>query len=441
MTASDVPSRIRRVAAVTTLVLLVVGIVLLTVFLLDNLWYLLLAWGGLVGGAAAFTTALRSSGSVQRFWQVLVFVGLAVILVALIMAGVTSPWLLIGLVIIGLLVGWFGRYALHEPGRAGDPLRARRPVLLVNPKSGDGKAERTGLVAEARKRGITVHELEQDDDLTEMARSAIADGADAIGIAGGDGSLGYVATAAIESGVPFVCVPAGTRNHFARDLGLDRNDVIAALDAFAGEVTQVDYATVNGRVFLNNASLGLYAEVVADPSYRDAKAETMLGVMKELAESGRAFDLRYRTPGGAPREVADLIFIGNNPYIVSGLLNDIGKRARLDQGKLGVLTLTIHSSQDFAKMLTLAATGRIGGFSGWSQWTSETFRVDSGSSVALGVDGESVSIAPLLEFTIHPGQLLVAVPAGTTVGAQTGVLASTRKLSDLWRVARGHSIT
>lgn len=441
MTASNLPSSARRVAAVATIVLLIVGVFLLTVFLIGNFWFLVLAWVGLLGGVVAFTRALLSSGAAQRLWLVLVFAGLVLVLVAVIAASVSRPWLLIVLVLLGISAGWLGRYALREPSRAEQPLRAKRPVLLVNPKSGDGKAERTDLVAEARKRGITVHELEKDDDLTELARSAITDGADAIGIAGGDGSLGYVATAAIEANVPFVCVPAGTRNHFARDVGLDRDDVIAALDAFSGEVRSVDYATVNGRVFLNNASLGLYAEIVADPAYRDAKAETTIATMKELAQSGRAFDLRYRTPEGRPHEMADLVFVGNNPYVVSGLLNDIGKRERLDEGKLGVLTLTIHSTSDFARMMTLAATGRIGGFTGWSQWESETFGVDSGSSVALGIDGESVSMDPPIEFAIHRAGMRVAVPVGTTVGAQAGFLGSPRKLINLWRVARGQPTT
>jgi diacylglycerol kinase family enzyme len=423
------------------MVLLIAGVVLLTAFLIGNLWYLLLAWVGLLGSVVAFTRALRSSGAAQRLWLVLGFAGLVLVLVGAIAASVSRPWLFIVLVLLGILVGWLGRYVLREPSRAGEPLGAKRPVLLVNPNSGDGKAGRTGLVAEARKRGISVRELEKNDDLTDLARSAITEGADAIGIAGGDGSLGYVAAAAIEANVPFVCVPAGTRNHFARDLGLDRDDVIAALDAFSGEVRWVDYATVNDRVFLNNASLGLYAEIVADPAYRDAKAETTIATMQELAQSGGAFDLRYLTPEGRPHEMADLVFVGNNPYIVSGLLNDIGKRERLDQGKLGVLTLTIHSTSDFARMMTLAATGRIGGFTGWNQWTNETFRVDSGSRVALGIDGESLSMDPPLEFAIHRGGLRVAVPLGTTVGAQAGFFGSPRKLLNLWRVARGQPVT
>lgn len=437
MTRTRRPSPARRAAAVTTMVLVVVGAVLLTVFLIGNLGYLLLAWVGLIGSSAAVGRALRSPGAAQRLWLILAFAGIVVILVATLGAGTSTPWLLAAVVLLVIVIAPLGRFALREPQQAGEPLRAQRPMLLVNPKSGDGKAERTDLVAVAQDRGISVRILERDDDLTELARAAIADGADVVGMAGGDGSLGYVATAAMEADVPFVCVPAGTRNHFARDLGLDRDNVLAALDAFSGEVRSVDCATVNGRVFLNNASLGLYATIVADPAYREAKAETTIAIMQDLSQSGRAFDLRYATPDGRPHAVADLIFVGNNPYVVSGLLNDLGKRERLDEGALGVLTLTIKSTTEFAKLLSLAATGSSIRFSGWDQWVTETFRVDSGSKVSIGIDGESVSMDPPLDFAIHRGRLRVAVPPGTTLGAEVGLLSSRRKLSDLWRVAGG----
>ena len=123
-----------------------------------------------------------------------------------------------------------------------------------------------------RARGIEPIVLERGDDLTQLATDAIARGADVIGMAGGDGSQALVATVASQHGIPHVCVPAGTRNHFALDLGLDRDDVVGALDAFHhGLERRVDLAQVNGRVFVNNASMGLYAKIVQSPAYRDAK--------------------------------------------------------------------------------------------------------------------------------------------------------------------------
>jgi hypothetical protein len=131
-----------------------------------------------------------------------------------------------------------------------------RPWLLVNPRSGNGKAARVGLVEAARDRGVRVHLLAEGEDPGALARQAVMDGADAVGVAGGDGSLGLVAAVAVEADVPFVCVPSGTRNHFAGDLGLDRARPLAALEAFAGPQRRIDVGVVGDRVFLNNVSLG-----------------------------------------------------------------------------------------------------------------------------------------------------------------------------------------
>ena len=159
-------------------------------------------------------------------------------------------------------------------------------MLFFNPRSGGGKAERFGLAAEAQKRGIEAVELAPGKDLEELARSAVAGGADALAMAGGDGSQAIVAAVAAEHSLPFACVPAGTRNHFALDLGVDREDVVGALDAFVdGGERVVDLADVNGRVFVNNVSLGIYAEAVQQPGYRNAKLRTLLDTIPDAVSS------------------------------------------------------------------------------------------------------------------------------------------------------------
>jgi hypothetical protein len=109
--------------------------------------------------------------------------------------------------------------------------RPQRPVLFYNPRSGGGKAEQLQLPAQALARGIQPVELTQEADLESIARDAVTDGADALAMAGGDGSQAVVAKVAAEAGLPYACIPAGTRNHFALDLGVDRDDVVGALDA------------------------------------------------------------------------------------------------------------------------------------------------------------------------------------------------------------------
>ena len=153
----------------------------------------------------------------------------------------------------------------------------QRPVLFMNPRSGGGKAARADLGRRARDRGIDVIVLRPDDNFVALVGEAIGGGADALGVAGGDGSLAVVAAAAVEHGLPLICVPAGTRNHFALDLGVDRDDLVGSLEAFPEGVERViDVAEVNGRLFLNNVSLGIYGDAVQHPAYRGAKAQTLL---------------------------------------------------------------------------------------------------------------------------------------------------------------------
>ncbi len=176
--------------------------------------------------------------------------------------------------------------------RPADP--PRRPVLFVNPRSGGGKAARAGLAERARERGVEAVILDPGQDLAALARGAAAGGADALGVAGGDGSLAVVAAVAAEHGIAFACIPAGTRNHFALDVGVDRHDLTGALDAFTdGVERQIDVAEVNGRLFLNNVSLGIYGQAVRQSSYRDAKVRTLLATAQEvLGPSGEAPALR-----------------------------------------------------------------------------------------------------------------------------------------------------
>ena len=173
-------------------------------------------------------------------------------------------------------------------------------MLFYNPKSGGGKAERFKVADEARARGIEPIELGPPWDLEQLVRDAVAAGADGLAMAGGDGSQAIVAAIAAELDLPYACIPAGTRNHFALDLGVDRDDVVGALDAFVdGGERRVDLAEVNGRVFVNNVSLGLYADAVQRTGYRDAKLRTILDTVPDvLGPEGTGLDLRWTGPGG-----------------------------------------------------------------------------------------------------------------------------------------------
>src|SRR5256885_14085905 len=135
--------------------------------------------------------------------------------------------------------------------------------LLVNPRAGTEEPSAEKLVEAAEAQGIRTHVRREGEDAAELALAA-AD-ASALGVAGGDGSLGPVAAIALERDLPFVCIPFGTYNHFAWDAGIDRDDPLGALRAFDGELRHVDVGRLgDGRVFLNTVSFGLYAAPVAE---------------------------------------------------------------------------------------------------------------------------------------------------------------------------------
>lgn len=284
-------------------------------------------------------------------------------------------------------------FAIRAELPAVDP--PKHPVLIFNPRSGGGKAERFHLAEEARQRGIEAIELSPGHDLVALAEDALARGADALAMAGGDGSQAVVAAAAARAGVPYACIPAGTRNHFALDLGVDRDDVVGALDAFVeGGERVVDLADVNGRVFVNNVSLGLYADAVQHAGYRDAKLRTLLDTIPDVAgPSASAPGLRWRDPDGFSHEGGLALLISNNPYRLGHMVGS-GTRPRLDTAHLGVAVM--------------APTRELGG--GVLQlWSLSEVNLEADAELAAGLDGEAVTLTPPLRFIMRPAALRVRI--------------------------------
>lgn len=322
----------------------------------------------------------------------------------------------------------FWRRQIHALIRRVRPYERRRsevqsPTLIINRWSGDGKAEKYDLAALAQKMGIKTVMLERGDDLVQLAHDAVSSGADAIGMAGGDGSLGLVAGVAIEREVPFFCVPVGTRNHFALDLGLDREDPLSALAAFDdGEEILIDYATANGRPFLNNVSLGVYAQAVHKEQYRAEKAATLKDTVTKAAQDRDSqARLRYATPDGRSHERAPLLIISNNLYHYSGY-PDYGRRFRLDSGKLGIGAITNLPEGE-------AVSLRLDQLRSLQEWETKSYRIESDEPILAGLDGEALEFEAPLNFKIHAKALPVLVPAGTRPGyVPTGEVVAARLL-------------
>ena len=197
---------------------------------------------------------------------------------------------------------------------------------------------------------------------------------------------------------PAVCLhPGGHRNHFALDLGVDRNDVVGALDAFRdGGERRVDLAEVNGRVFVNNVSLGVYAEAVQRDEYRDAKLRTLAATA--AAGEGAGSELQWDRGRGS--ETAALVLVSNNPYrLARGLAG--GTRPRLDGGVLGVAVLggAHEAGEDAGSVETKPS----------SSWSESTFEVQAPGPVPAGIDGEAAMLDPPLRFRSRPGVLRVRI--------------------------------
>lgn len=310
-----------------------------------------------------------------------------------------------------------------------------RAVLFYNPKSGGGKAEAYALDREARDRGIEPIELTLGTDLVELVQGAVARGADALAMAGGDGSQAIVAEIAAEHELPYACIPAGTRNHFALDLGVNRDDVVGALDAFVeGGERRVDLAEVNGRVFVNNVSLGLYAEAIERPGYREAKLRTILDTVPDvLGPEAGGLDLVWRGPGGHEHHSGAAILVSNNRYRLGRAIGS-GTRPRIDDGLLGI---------------TVASAPQGRGLGGrhpqrpWREWSAPEFEVQADDPVPAGIDGEAVTLNPPLRFRIRPGVLRVRIARQHPGASPSAAVPESAwgGLRELARIALGRTTT
>ncbi|GGQ91925.1 diacylglycerol kinase family protein [Streptomyces flaveolus] len=293
--------------------------------------------------------------------------------------------------------------------RAVPAVRSRRPVLIMNPKSGGGKVGRFGLVERAQELGAQVILLDPSApaDVAALARQAVAEGADLLGVAGGDGTQALVAGVAAEYGLPFLVVSAGTRNHFAMDLGLDRSDPSRCLDALTdGEELRIDLGDVSGRPFVNTVSFGVYADVVQRPEYRDDKTGTAFNLMPDLL-LGEGVQRLHARIDGTPLSSQQALLVSNNPYGSPDELSGAGRRPRLDEDQLGVLGIRVEAAAEAADLavrgsqspaLTVMSAGRV------------EVTVADAEEIPVAVDGEALRMPTPVICTLRPGALRVLVP-------------------------------
>lgn len=296
----------------------------------------------------------------------------------------------------------------------GEQAEFKKPWLIINPKSGDGRAVKAGLAQAARQQGIRVVTMKKGDDMQKLARQAIMKGADVLGISGGDGSIGAVAKVAFEHDLPLVVLPGGTRCHFARDLGMDPRYLVDALAGFHGIERLVDVGDINGRIFLNNVSIGAYADIVDHDEYRENKVAVTRCVLREILSGKKpSYPMRFQTPNGPVTEAVQVL-IGVNRYTSMKLL-ELGHRSQMDGGVLQVNAVLKLTDAFIGRLVRSASFDRIKGkisVDDFMQFETRKLRIkNKDQQMVVGVDGERETYRSPLVITCRPKALRLYVPA------------------------------
>ncbi len=389
------------------------GVAIVILVLFAGLTSLAMLAVGLAAAAVSLAAAFLflSRWGIWRWLSLAVFV-LAPIAVIVVYAFRGVLWVAIASAAAWLLASMTARLALARdrtdwrmPEHPAEP-PARHPYMIMNPKSGGGKVEKFDLKRKAEDLGAEVFLIGGPEpvDVAEVARKAVARGADLLGVAGGDGTQALAAGVAAEHGIPFMVITAGTRNHFALDLGLDRDDPSACLGALSdGVELRVDLGMINGQAFVNNASFGAYAEVVETPAYRGDKLNTTLNLLPDLLQGHLGARLSARA-GGAEIRSPQALLVANNPY-GTGDIAGLSRRARLDHGMLGVVGVKVRNVGQAVDLLR----GRRA--AGLTLLTTKQIEISADAAqIPVGIDGEAVSMSTPVTCTISPSALRVWVP-------------------------------
>ena len=296
-----------------------------------------------------------------------------------------------------------------------------RVAIVLNSASGDGAADaaRSAIAPVFEAAGISTEflMLAEGDDLSAILTRVLASGVDAIVAGGGDGTVNSVAAAVVGHDVTVGVIPLGTLNHFARDLGIPLDAADAARVIVAGHTIPVDVAEVNGRIFLNNSSVGLYPRIVQLRERYKAR-----GIEKWIVAAWATFRVTRRSnplrvllnvDGKRVSRTTPLVFIGNNEYRMAGF--DAGSRASLTDGRLAIYIVATSGQLGFLKLTWRILTGTAHGSGDLLMLRATEATIDVPDEVAMtqlpvALDGEIDSVELPLRYAIRPGALRVAVP-------------------------------
>jgi diacylglycerol kinase family enzyme len=298
--------------------------------------------------------------------------------------------------------------------QAGKVAHFKKPFLIINPKAGDGRSIKNHIDELAEQQGINVLMTQKGKDIADSAMEAVRAGADVLGISGGDGSIGAVAKVALAHNLPMVVLPGGTRCHFARDLGLEPKRIVDSLTGFRGVEHRIDVGDINGRIFLNNASFGIYADIVDNDDYRENKLQVSRKVLQDVVTGKKKpYDLQFKHKELSIK-TAIQVLVGVNQYNTFNLF-EMGHRQRLDEGVLQVNVITELNTQLIKQLLTtinIKKLTRRDSEVGLYQWTDKSFIVKSNKkTLVVGVDGEREEYKTPVQVKVRPKALRIYLPA------------------------------
>ena len=437
-----------RLIAMLTLVLYAVAVFIILRLITHNLLFALLL--GLTGALLLYAAWHAISAKSQRH----VIIGTAVFVAGIIALTVeliiflrepanrrSVLSLIVLAVLYAFLVGilrrkYWQQQREHEV-RVYGTAHFSRPALIINPKSGDGRAIKAHVDRLAAKMGINVFLTTKDESVEETAMRALAEGADVLGISGGDGSIGAVAKVAIEQHLPMVVLPGGTRCHFARDLGLEPKRIVDSLSAFHGVERRIDAGDINGRIFTNNVSFGLYADIVDNPQYRKHKLRVSIDTMRALASGKKAlYDLQFQH-GDVDFSGAAQVLVGVNRYDTVDLF-ELGHRERMDEGVLQVTVISKLNDRVIKELLAAVSIDKLFKHAREQevyQWTAQSFTLrNTFGKLPVGVDGECEQYTTPVTITVMPKALRIYVPAEVVAGRARSTF-STPVLRKVWQGA------
>ncbi|MGB9989073.1 diacylglycerol/lipid kinase family protein [Massilia sp. SM-13] len=294
----------------------------------------------------------------------------------------------------------------------------REIAVIIN--AGAGLGHDSSLVNELQRKfgaaGLAprITLAHSGDEMIEAARQALADGIRLVAAGGGDGTINCVASVLVDSGATFGVLPMGTLNHFAKDLGIPLALDEAVATIAHGVPAQVDVGEVNGRIFLNNSSLGLYPDIVRDRE----RQQRRLGRGKWLAFCWAVLAALRRFPflsvrllvnGEAHARRTPFVFIGNNEYLMEGF--NIGERAQLSSGQLSLYVAQRPTRLGLVRLAMHALLGRLKQARDFDVLLSQELEIHTRHErLRVATDGEVTTMSPPLRYRSRRAALTVLVP-------------------------------